>query len=62
MEKKHGFEISFNTFYFSYVFEFVVNFFRYWNIGKAYRNISYEKEAYGNEKKVKLARVWNDNF
>ncbi|MBS3099389.1 hypothetical protein J4462_04205 [Candidatus Pacearchaeota archaeon] len=47
---------GFLYFYFRYFFEFVVGFFRYWNVWKAYRNISYEKEAYAKEGKIRLGR------
>lgn len=47
---------GFLKFYLKYVYEFFVNLFRYGKINKAYRNISYEKEAYKKEKKIKLPK------
>jgi len=44
------------NYYSRYVFEFFVNSLRFVSFRKGYRNISYEVEAYDNEKKVKLPR------
>lgn len=40
-------------FYFWYVTEFLLRFIAYRNWHKAYRNISFEREAYANEKNTK---------
>lgn len=51
-------------FYLWYGIEFVVRFFQYKNWDKAYRTISFEREAYDNEsdleylKKRKFWRFW----
>jgi len=37
---------GFFVFYLRYVFEWVVNLFRYFNFDEAYRMVSYEREAY----------------
>lgn len=43
-------ELLFVFFYLLYGLEFVLKFlFRYWNWHKAYRNLSFEREAYTNE-------------
>jgi hypothetical protein len=47
---------GFFKFYLIYLYEFFTNLFRYKRIYKAYRNISYENDAYKNEKKVKLPK------
>jgi hypothetical protein len=39
-------ELCYIFFYIIYIIEY---FFRYWGKGNAYRNISFEKEAYENE-------------
>ena len=39
-------------FYFFYVMEWLIRSLIYWNSYKAYRNISFEKEAYANEKNL----------
>jgi len=36
-------------FYIQYICEFMRNFIKYWNFDEAYRNISFEKEAYKHE-------------
>jgi hypothetical protein len=43
-------------FYCRYFCEWVVNLLSFWNFRKAYRNISYEKEAYSMVKRVRLPR------
>jgi len=40
-------------FYLWYVTEFLLRFIAYRNWHKAYRNISFEREAYANEKNIK---------
>ncbi|MBU2503664.1 MAG: hypothetical protein KJ879_01245 [Nanoarchaeota archaeon] len=47
---------GFFKFYFSYISQALFNLLRYGNLKKAYRNISYEKEAYSKEEKIKLPR------
>ena len=44
-------ELWYIGFYIIYAFEWLFNIFKYWNSHKAYRNISFEKEAYNNERK-----------
>jgi len=43
-------ELLILPFYLVYVFEFLIRFIQYKNWHKAYRNISFEREAYANEK------------
>jgi len=50
---------GFFKFYTKYLFEWTTNLIKYGRIGKAYRNISYEKEAYKNENKVMLPKNLN---
>jgi len=50
--REHGFF----KFYFSYLVQAFVNVLKYRNLKKAYRNISFEKEAYLKEKKIKLPK------
>ena len=49
-------EEGFFRFYLSYIFQIFFNLFRYGNLKKAYKNISYEKEAYLDEKRIKLPK------
>jgi hypothetical protein len=49
-------------FYLIYLIEFCTNFIKYKNVAKAYRNISFEKEAYQNEKDLEFLKsrsFWN---
>lgn len=49
-------------FYLWYILEFLILFIRYKNAHQAYRNISFEKEAYQNEKNLnflKSRKFWN---
>ena len=49
-------------FYIWYVLEYVVRFFQYKNSHQAYRNISFEREAYANEKNLQYLHrrsFWN---
>jgi hypothetical protein len=49
-------------FYLWYVIEFLLRLVRYRNWTKAYRNISFEKEAYSNEHNLKYRKnrkFWN---
>ncbi|MCP9764410.1 hypothetical protein [Lacihabitans soyangensis] len=49
-------------FYFWYLFEWLVLYIKYRNIDKAYRNISFEKEAYKNESNMNYLKnrpFWN---
>jgi hypothetical protein len=49
-------------FFIWYLLEFLVRFVMYKNFSKAYRNISFEREAYANEKNVnyiKTRKIWN---
>jgi len=41
-------------FYSTYLYERILNMFRYRNFSKAYRNISYEKEAYEKQNDIEL--------
>lgn len=43
-------ELLYVPFYLIYLLEYFVKIFWYWNLSKAYRNISFEKEAYRFEK------------
>ena len=43
-------EEGFLLFLIKYIYEFIVNFMRYWSFWKAYKNISYEIEARKAEK------------
>ena len=47
---------GFLNFYCKYISEWLFNFIKYGNMSKAYKNISYEKEAYANEKTFKLPK------
>lgn len=42
-------ELWYIGFYLLYITEFIIGLLHYWNWKKAYRNISFEKEAYDNE-------------
>lgn len=42
-------ELLYVFFYIIYIFEYIVNLFRYMTPDEAYRNISFEREAYGNQ-------------
>lgn len=42
-------ELLIIPFYLCYGIEFIIRYFQYKNWDKAYRNISFEREAYGNE-------------
>lgn len=53
--RKHGFF----RFYFSYIMQSFVNILKYRNLKEAYRNISFEKEAYLKEKKIRLPKILN---
>ncbi|MCX2679424.1 hypothetical protein OOZ15_05665 [Galbibacter sp. EGI 63066] len=41
-------------FFLIYFMEWLIGIFRYWNLNMAYRNISFEREAYQNE--------WNPDY
>ena len=43
-------QYGFIKFYFQYLKEFMVNYFKYKSAAKAYVEISFEKEAYSKEK------------
>lgn len=47
---------GFFYFYTSYISQAFFNLLKYRNLKKAYRNITFEKEAYSKEKKIKLPR------
>ena len=47
---------GFFKFYFFYIYQAFFNLLKYKNLKKAYRNISYEKEAYSKEKRIKLPK------
>ena len=47
---------GFFKFYLSYISQALFNLLKYRHLKKAYENISYEKEAYSKEKKIKLPR------
>lgn len=49
---KQQIELLWLPFFIWYVFEFLIRLLVYKNWGKAYRNISFEKEAYQNEKNL----------
>lgn len=58
-------ELLYIFFYIIYLFEYIYNLFKYkFNYKQAYRNISFEKEAYVNEKNLeyinnrKLFNMW----
>ena len=67
-EKIHTYqmkELLYIFFYLIYLFEYIYNFIKYkFNYKQAYRNISFEKEAYINEKNLeyttnrKLFNMW----
>jgi len=45
-----------------YLIEFLIHYCRHWNWNKAYRSISFEKEAYANESDIgylNKRRVWS---
>ena len=42
-------ELLYIFFYIIYFFEWIIRFFKCWSGHKAYRNISFEKEAYNNQ-------------
>jgi hypothetical protein len=49
-------------FYIIYLIHYVVNYFKFRNHKKAYRNIIFEREAYAEEKNfdyLKRRRIWN---
>ena len=55
-------ELLIIPFYIWYVLEFVLRLFSLSNFDKAYRNISFEREAYGNEKNEEYLtgrKFWN---
>ena len=43
-------ELMFLPFYMVYVIEWMCKSIRYWSFMEGYRNISFEREAYGNQK------------
>lgn len=45
-------ELLIIPFYILYIFEYIIRRFQYKNHNLAYRNISFEREAYGNEQKL----------
>lgn len=49
-------ELLILPFYFWYILEFFVRWFQYKNKDLAYRNISFEREAYANEKNLKYIK------
>ena len=56
-ERIHVQQVRKNTilkFYFIYLYERIINVCKYWNLSKAYRNISYEKDAYERQNSIKL--------
>jgi len=58
---KQQVELLIIFFYLWYGIEFTVRFFQYKNWDKAYRNISFEREAYENEKDfeyLKKRKIW----
>lgn len=55
-------ELLIFPFYIWYVLEFIVRFFQYKNWSSAYRNISFEREAYAQENNseyLKTRSFWN---
>ena len=59
---KQQLELLILPFYLWYIFEFVYRFIQYKNWNKAYRNISFEREAYVNEKQfdyLKHRTIWS---
>lgn len=50
-------ELLYVPFYILYCAEYIINIFKYWNLDKAYRNISFEKEAYANEKDLNYLKT-----
>lgn len=55
-------ELLIIPFFIIYVFEFLIRLIQYKNWNLAYRNISFEREAYRNEKHLdflKKRRIWN---
>lgn len=55
-------ELFILPFFIWYFLEFMIGMIQYRNIGMAYRNISFEKEAYNNEKNLtylKQRSLWN---
>ena len=58
-------EMLYIFFYIWYFIEWLIKFFIYWNNKKAYRNISFEREAYMNEKNMEYPNnrkhyIWFD--
>ncbi|MEL4306554.1 hypothetical protein [Joostella sp. CR20] len=55
-------ELLILPFYILYFFEWIVGFIRYKSFHKAYRNISFEREAYQNEHRldyIENRRLWS---
>ncbi|MHA7941894.1 hypothetical protein ACJOV8_002325 [Formosa sp. 3Alg 14/1] len=50
-------ELLIIPFYLLYGFEFLIRLFQYKNWNTAYRNISFEREAYSNEKKLNYLKL-----
>ena len=49
IHSKQQLEMLYIPFFIIYIIEYLYNLIKYMNINKAYRNISFEKEAYSNE-------------
>lgn len=55
-------ELAVIPFYFWYLAEFIVRYFQHRNFEKAYRNISFEREAYVNQNNInylKQRKLWS---
>jgi hypothetical protein len=58
---RQQFECLLVIFYLIYVIEFLIHLVRYQNIEKAYRRISFEREAYSNERDfdyLEKRKIW----
>lgn len=49
-------ELNYVFFYLQYVIEYIIKLFYYFNFYKAYKNISFEREAYSNETNLNYLR------
>lgn len=54
---QQGKELFWVVFYILYIGEWLVNFIRFKNFKEAYLNISFEKEAYANEKNTEYLKT-----
>lgn len=61
-------ELGFVFFYILYIGEWIINLFKYSSSHEAYRNISFEKEAYANQDNLAYLRFrkcyaqWRKNY